>query len=403
MVQRAEKDTEPEERRIDLNLPQVAGSALAAVAAAVAASQLGVYGTIVGAGVMSIVATCGSSVFQHFFRRTGEQIREVTVQVTHPTGRQVSVRTRETTREPWPPDDRCTAGPREPDPYGASGAAFAGNDATRPVPAPGAATGPVTWGVPVNDTDGTRLLGAVPGGDADRTQLLGTVPEDDDATRMLRAAPETDPERTRMLRAVPVNEADSTMLLRQADAAGVPAQDAPQDDDWSDGTTHAVRRGWKRPVLAAVVVFVVAMVGITAFEMISGSDLSGGRGTTVGSVVRGGSGGSGSTDPSPATSTGGDERGDEQGDERQSPDTGTSATPGTGTASPTPEGGAGTDATDAPTTAPSGADGGASQAPTPTPSATDGGTATAPAETGDDGSGENGENGEQPGTGADGE
>lgn len=80
MVQKPESDTEPRERRIDLSLPQVAGSAVAAVAAAVAASQLGVYGTILGAGVMSIVATCGGSVFQHFFRRTGEQIREATVQ-----------------------------------------------------------------------------------------------------------------------------------------------------------------------------------------------------------------------------------------------------------------------------------------------------------------------------------
>lgn len=97
MVQKPESDTEPKERRIDLSLPQVAGSAVAAVAAAVLASQLGVYGTIAGAGVMSVVATCGGSVFQHFFRRTGEQIREVTVQVTHPEGRQVTVHTKETT------------------------------------------------------------------------------------------------------------------------------------------------------------------------------------------------------------------------------------------------------------------------------------------------------------------
>ncbi len=94
MVQKPESDVEPKERRIDLSLPQVAGSAVAAVAAAVLASQLGVYGTIAGAGVMSVVATCGGSVFQHFFRRTGEQIREVTVQVTHPEGRQVTVHTR---------------------------------------------------------------------------------------------------------------------------------------------------------------------------------------------------------------------------------------------------------------------------------------------------------------------
>ncbi|TGB16891.1 hypothetical protein E4099_04360, partial [Streptomyces palmae] len=61
---------------MELSVAQVAGSALAAVAAAVLASRLGVYGTIAGAGVVSVVATTGGSVFQHLFRRTGEQLRE---------------------------------------------------------------------------------------------------------------------------------------------------------------------------------------------------------------------------------------------------------------------------------------------------------------------------------------
>ncbi|MFI2205827.1 hypothetical protein ACH47Z_34670 [Streptomyces sp. NPDC020192] len=66
-------------KRIDLSVPQVAGSALAAVVAARLASYFGVYGTILGAGVVSVVATCGGTLFQHFFRRTGEQLREATV------------------------------------------------------------------------------------------------------------------------------------------------------------------------------------------------------------------------------------------------------------------------------------------------------------------------------------
>ncbi|MEU9343597.1 hypothetical protein AB0D74_20555 [Streptomyces sp. NPDC048278] len=63
-------------KRIDLSVPQVAGSAVAAVVAAKLASYFGVYGTILGAGLVSVVATCGGSVFQHFFRRTGEQFRD---------------------------------------------------------------------------------------------------------------------------------------------------------------------------------------------------------------------------------------------------------------------------------------------------------------------------------------
>ncbi|MBL3666813.1 hypothetical protein JL475_12585 [Streptomyces sp. M2CJ-2] len=61
--------------RIDLSTAQVAGSAVAAVLGAQLASSFGVYGTIIGAGVMSIVATCGGTLFQHFFKRTGEQFR----------------------------------------------------------------------------------------------------------------------------------------------------------------------------------------------------------------------------------------------------------------------------------------------------------------------------------------
>ncbi|MDT3397693.1 hypothetical protein RKE29_13710 [Streptomyces sp. B1866] len=60
-----------------MSLAQVAGSAVAAVAAAVLASRLGVYGTIAGAGVVSVVATAGGPFFQHVFRRTGQRLGEV--------------------------------------------------------------------------------------------------------------------------------------------------------------------------------------------------------------------------------------------------------------------------------------------------------------------------------------
>ncbi|WP_413806774.1 hypothetical protein [Streptomyces sp. OE57] len=83
---KADSDGQHKSGRIELSMAHVAGSALAAVAAAVLASKLGVYGTILGAGVVSVVATAGGTVFQHLFRRTGEQIKEVRVQ-TRPTGR----------------------------------------------------------------------------------------------------------------------------------------------------------------------------------------------------------------------------------------------------------------------------------------------------------------------------
>lgn len=90
MDKKLDTGKEPAKRRIDLSVAQVAGSAVAAVVAAVLASKLGVYGTVIGAGVVSVVATSGGTIFQHVFRRTGEQLREVTVHAK-PKGRQVYV------------------------------------------------------------------------------------------------------------------------------------------------------------------------------------------------------------------------------------------------------------------------------------------------------------------------
>ncbi|WP_411106981.1 hypothetical protein [Streptomyces sp. cmx-4-9] len=81
MGQKTTQDAEPgkpEPRKLDLSAAQVAGSSLATVAAALLASQLGVYGTILGAGVVSVVATAGGPVIGHVFRRTGDQLREST-------------------------------------------------------------------------------------------------------------------------------------------------------------------------------------------------------------------------------------------------------------------------------------------------------------------------------------
>ncbi|MFE6977560.1 hypothetical protein [Streptomyces sp. NPDC057682] len=345
MVQKPESDIEPKERRIDLSLPQVAGSAVAAVAAAVAASQLGVYGTIMGAGVMSVVATCGGSVFQHFFRRTGEQIREVTVQVKHPD-REVTVHTRQT-RDAGDPDAEWeTAG-------------------TRIALREAAASAPTT-AIP-RPADATTVLGRVDPADADATRALRRV----DATTVLRQVP-ADAERTRQLRAV-----DGTRPLAVAPA--------DQDDAFSSATTHGTRiRGWKRSALGAAVVFVVAMVGITTFELLSGNDLSGGQGTTVGSVVRGERGSGGSTDPQPTPGTGTDrDATTPAGDGSPAP----TAPRDGGSTRPGPrDSGAATDAP-TPTPAPSdgtgsGTGGGAQPSATPTPSATGDGASPAPSDAG---------------------
>ncbi|MDH6219481.1 hypothetical protein [Streptomyces pseudovenezuelae] len=72
---RKEEGQAPKRKVLDLTAVQVAASALATVVGAFLASLLGVTGTIIGAAVVSTSATTGAAVFQHAFRRTGEEIR----------------------------------------------------------------------------------------------------------------------------------------------------------------------------------------------------------------------------------------------------------------------------------------------------------------------------------------
>ncbi|MFK4065366.1 hypothetical protein [Streptomyces sp. NPDC029674] len=259
---------EPEEkRRLDLSVPQVAGSAIAAVVAAKLASNLGVYGTILGAGVVSAIATCGGTVFQHFFKRTGEQIRDVTVQAK-PKARQVPVPAARQVPETFRTSAYTGAiggtGPvtttwGRPQPTGTDADA----DATTVLPTAG-------------DADPTTVLPSVAAGldaDADRTQLLGSVdPAELDATQL-----------------VPRDDATRVLRTTGQDPAPTTALEPPlPSDEFTEGTTHRARiRSWKRPLIAAAVVFGVAMAGITTYEVVSGKDLSGGKGTTIGNGFSG--------------------------------------------------------------------------------------------------------------------
>ncbi|MER5425610.1 hypothetical protein [Streptosporangium roseum] len=70
------------QQRFDLSVPQIVGGALATMTAAVAASYLGVAGTVIGAAVMSVGSTVGGAVYTHYLKRTGSQL---TLLVAHET------------------------------------------------------------------------------------------------------------------------------------------------------------------------------------------------------------------------------------------------------------------------------------------------------------------------------
>jgi hypothetical protein len=320
------------EGKLDLNVPQVAGSAVAAIVAAKLASNLGVYGTIVGAGVVSVLGTCGGSILQHIFRRTGRQVQEVAVQA-RPGVRRVRerawVRTdavREADRARVLPQTDPAGGHLalpQPDPTGAW--AMTGTYAP-------AGTGPLAG------------ADAVTGAGAD--EFPGIAP-----------APGTAP------------------------ATGTDAGGDAGRDGYGEATSYrAGRRGWKRPVIAVALAFGLTMAGITGYEAIAGENISGnGHGTTIGNAVTGHdsphSGGTehtpapGGTDtPSSATTTspqgrdGGGRTGQDTAPSTPQPTT----TPSHGTGTGTGTGGAGGStsggghSTPTPTSA----------APTPTPTAT---------------------------------
>jgi hypothetical protein len=61
-----------ERRSLELSATQLVAGGLATSTATVVASYLGVAGTIIGAGVMSIVTTAGATIYQHYLDRGKE-------------------------------------------------------------------------------------------------------------------------------------------------------------------------------------------------------------------------------------------------------------------------------------------------------------------------------------------
>ncbi|MFB4303384.1 hypothetical protein [Actinomadura sp. NTSP31] len=62
----------------DVSTTQLIASGVATLVAAVGASYLGVYGTIIGAALMSVMSTAGSAVFKHYLDRGRTQIKDLT-------------------------------------------------------------------------------------------------------------------------------------------------------------------------------------------------------------------------------------------------------------------------------------------------------------------------------------
>jgi len=78
----AARPDQPE--RLSLSATQIVASGLAAVSATVAASYFGVAGTVIGAGLGSVISVVGSAVYSYSIRQTHHRVRQgLDVAVAH--------------------------------------------------------------------------------------------------------------------------------------------------------------------------------------------------------------------------------------------------------------------------------------------------------------------------------
>ncbi|WP_263250627.1 hypothetical protein [Saccharopolyspora rosea] len=226
-----EEDTD-KRKKVDVKPSQVVGGALASVTAAFLGSQLGVAGTIVGAGLTSVVITVGGALYQRSLENAKEKALLAAAKAAVKRPR------------------RTAALPQQP------------GTIARPDTARSEATG----------AEETRVA-AAPG---------------EEPTRQLRPASGS---RMHWPGGEQVVDADATRLVDQptalVDAEGETrkiAWQGPADDDAEHPPVRRSRRvRWAMVGATSAMAFVLAMIVITGFEGVTGRPLSGGgSGTTIG-------------------------------------------------------------------------------------------------------------------------
>jgi hypothetical protein len=100
-----------------VRISQVLAGALAAVTAALIGSTMGVAGTVVGAGLASIVSTIGAVLYQRSIERTTEGVRTVRAKVVGKSGgTTVLVSQEDPEKEPPRTGDEVEAAPADAEP-----------------------------------------------------------------------------------------------------------------------------------------------------------------------------------------------------------------------------------------------------------------------------------------------
>lgn len=274
----SDSDRDSGGKRIELSVPQVAGSAAAAVTGAVLASGLSVYGTIIGAGVVSVVATTGGALYQHLFKRTSEQIREVAKPLPRLAQR----------RAAGAGGDDGPAGPGAPavrDAPAGPAVPPALRGESHPDVVPGTprrpATGPSRYAMPGDglpvDAEFSRAIPAVgpPPGPAEPAEPVGPTAEGTRPTRVL-------------------GRYGSPAAPSPPARAARPARSDERPDGFGAPTEHGrTRRTLRARLAVSAGVFALAMGAITGLELATDSSLFGWwhgddkGGTTIGRALSG--------------------------------------------------------------------------------------------------------------------
>ncbi|GGM43965.1 hypothetical protein GCM10012275_13730 [Longimycelium tulufanense] len=212
---------------LQIKTTQVVAGGLAALTAGWLGATLGTYGTVLGAGLASVITTVGSALYQHSLERARDAAKDaakaakvVAAKIPRRPGERASVGTIPA-RPGWP-DPEATQMVRSPGP----------DDATQVVR-------------PVGDPDATRVV---------------RLPADADATQVVRV-PGT---------AGPSNGPNGTPDT----AAGV---EEPGTESWRDW----LKKRWVRVAGVSLLGFALGMAAVTGVELLRGESLSGTEGTTV--------------------------------------------------------------------------------------------------------------------------
>jgi hypothetical protein len=263
-------------RRLDVTATQAVSSMLAALTGAIAASGLGIAGTIIGAAFMSLAGTVGAAIYKHYLGRSKEKLREAATSLapkaaTHPAAAAVlrhSLRLDPELTARLRPDGQAVVETRA-DPPGADHeqpAALADTRVETAVAGP-ARHARATTGAPSAFTRDDSAAAAVAANIA--AAVLG-----DRGTLGHESLGYTAAEH-------PVTDPDG----------GAAGRDRPPGGGAGSRSPARRRRRWLAMAGAVLATFVVAMSAVTAVEAIAGKPLESliwhksGSGTTIGSVV----------------------------------------------------------------------------------------------------------------------